>query len=714
MASEPTSSRGVRSWLRRFLRQCKAALGNPLAWALAFLVAVLFKYSEADRVLVGLEAALCNNTKWCPQLNNPEKLLKARFARINRCGNKPIRIIVPFKGEGPTLATARLLEQHFSEKLGAKFEAIEIQNIPEYSDTHDDSMFAAEFVSGIDLSDGCTILLHNSGLLYGILQFDDLQTATRNHFSGGYSFQWIGRINKTPLVVIAGANTPHPDFSSLTRAIIAKEKIVAAHAGISSNSHKCLAHLSRLEWRGEPLTSTSKSYGGTALAVDAVANGKDNITFLCDQTTNPRIGTYRMLRPSPIRPLRIFSDVLVEDYRDFEHEFDAAMATAHGLYAPPKTNSNIVDLYNVVLRSYVEQEAKDSERMRAGVRQATLKEQSRRGHYESDAAEVGANTRYVDQACPAPFNLYKIRNGQAQNFVNEKSSQCRLAKQPRLQTADESQSRPNSRPASREEGRDCDGCPLMVVVPRGSFMMGTPEGEGERNSDEGPVRLVNIADDFLVGKYEVTFSEWASCAAEKSCREKKLASTDHPGHPVKYVTWEETQSFIKWLSTKAGKNYRLLTEAEWEYAARGVVDASAQHARFFFGDSEADLCKFANVADLRLKNAKSSYRVAYANCDDGFPYVAHVGQKAANPFGLHDMLGNVWEWVQDCYRQDYRGVPSNGTASAEFKGCDRVNRGGSWMSPVWKFRLGFRDRTDPRKGLEELGFRVARNIRESR
>ena len=205
--------------------------------------------------------------------------------------------------------------------------------------------------------------------------------------------------------------------------------------------------------------------------------------------------------------------------------------------------------------------------------------------------------------------------------------------------------------------RDCPECPEMVVVPAGEFMMGSPPSEEGRGDDEGPVHRVTIAEPFAVGKYEVTFDEWDACVSGGGCGGHRPDSKDRGRQPVAEVSWEDAQAYVAWLSRKTGEAYRLLSEAEWEYAARAGTTT-----RYHWGDDIG-------------RNRANCYD---DSCGDSWDYTAPVGSFAANAFGLHDVHGNVWEWVEDCWNGNYAGAPSDGSAW-ESGNCDgRVLRGGSW------------------------------------
>ena len=229
-------------------------------------------------------------------------------------------------------------------------------------------------------------------------------------------------------------------------------------------------------------------------------------------------------------------------------------------------------------------------------------------------------------------------------------------------------------PGSGQSARDCPECPEMVVVPAGSFMMGSPASETGRSSDEGPQRKVTIARPIAVGKFEVTFEEWAACVAGQGCASNKEPGDQGWGtgrRPVINVSWDHAKEYVAWLSRKTGKAYRLLTEAEWEYAARGVTSASARHTRFHFGDSDGALGEHAWFS------GNSGSRTH------------EVGQKRPNAWGLHDMHGNVMEWVLDQYNEKgyagREGVAENPLAIPTTL-YPRVARGGSWYDPPEELR----------------------------
>ncbi len=243
--------------------------------------------------------------------------------------------------------------------------------------------------------------------------------------------------------------------------------------------------------------------------------------------------------------------------------------------------------------------------------------------------------------------------------------------------------------------RDCDYCPEMVVVPAGSFIMGSPDSEGGRDGDEGPQRRVTIRE-FAAGKHEVTWVDWSECVARGGCDPLNASGGPLGNRPVTNVSWNDAETYARWLSRETGRTYRLLTEAEWEYAARSGAttpyppDVEASHDHMNYG---ADTCCSGLAAGR-----------------DRWVRTSPAGSFDPNAFGLHDMQGNVWEWVQDCYTPSYTGVPTDGRSASEVHGCSRVYRGGSWNSHPAYLRSAYRSGYGPSYRSDDLGFRVARSI----
>ena len=209
--------------------------------------------------------------------------------------------------------------------------------------------------------------------------------------------------------------------------------------------------------------------------------------------------------------------------------------------------------------------------------------------------------------------------------------------------------------------RECASqfCPEMVVVPAGSFLMGAPHTR-ELRENERPQHKVSIARLFAVSKFEVTFDEWDTCVRYGDCKFiPPDAGWGRGRRPVIFVSWEDAQEYVAWLSRLTGKSYRLLTEAEYEYVTR-----AGTQTEFPWGNDVGT--NRANCRDCLIRSERSS---------------TPVGSFPPNAFGLYDMVGNVFEWVQDCYIEGYGNAPTDGSAFIT-PGCGaRVIRGGSWESP---------------------------------
>lgn len=258
-----------------------------------------------------------------------------------------------------------------------------------------------------------------------------------------------------------------------------------------------------------------------------------------------------------------------------------------------------------------------------------------------------------------------------------------------------------SGPKVGSQFRDCTACPLMVVVPAGSFLMGSPASEPERESDEGPQHQVTIPASFAVGVFEVTWAEWEACAAARACNNSAVdgAGGDQGwgkgNRPVINVSWNDAQAYAAWLSDKTGKRYRLLSEAEWEYVARAGTTTP-----FNTGDRiTTDQANF-NGNYTSNGSAKGVYRQK----------TVPVGSFSPNRFGLHDVHGNVWEWVEDCYNASYGGAPIDGSAWLIGDCSERVLRGGSWSNDPRYLRSAARYWDTPTDRDSDLGFRLARTL----
>ncbi len=244
-----------------------------------------------------------------------------------------------------------------------------------------------------------------------------------------------------------------------------------------------------------------------------------------------------------------------------------------------------------------------------------------------------------------------------------------------------------SKPGS--EFTECaSGCPAMIVVPAGSFKMGSPATEGDRSPNEGPQHEVTIAKPFAVGRIGVTFAQWDACVAAGACRKLGDNAWGRGDRPVINVGWSDAVQYVEWLARTTGKPYRLLSEAEWEYAARAGTTT-----RFSFGDEDSELDRYGWYF-------KNSDRKTQA-----------VGSKTANGFGLYDMHGNVHEWVADPWHENYESAPSDGTVWRNNPVPNRhVARGGSWYFDAKNLRSA--SRVGPPSNLQDgnVGLRVARTV----
>lgn len=274
---------------------------------------------------------------------------------------------------------------------------------------------------------------------------------------------------------------------------------------------------------------------------------------------------------------------------------------------------------------------------------------------------------------------------------------------------------PSPAPQQAWVAKDCPQCPEMVSIPLGAFVMGASPGEEEREKvpsswlgKASPQRAVTISDRFSLGRYEVTRGQYAAFVAAtghttfSNCPVSAQSDSD----PVACVSWTDATAYVEWLSRTTSKTYRLPSEAEWEYAAR----AGTGTARYW-GDGRNEACRFANVADrtaAQKLNRQQNNAAEVFQCADNFIYTAPVGKFQPNGFGLHDMLGNVAEWVEDCWNNDHRGA-SPGQYARLGGDCNvRVLRGAGWNSYPSFVRAAARDGDVASDRVNAVGFRVAR------
>lgn len=287
--------------------------------------------------------------------------------------------------------------------------------------------------------------------------------------------------------------------------------------------------------------------------------------------------------------------------------------------------------------------------------------------------------------------------------------------------------------------KDCEVCPEVVVIPAGTFVMGSTAEETERAEvrerdrvREQPPRQVNIHVDFALGRFEVTVAEWRAFTEAtgrepgESCLTWDIpanawqwvdgATWWEPGyeqtdqHPVGCVDLPETEAYVAWLSEMSGQTYRVPTEAEWEYAARAGTSTLQ-----YWSDDMENVCAYANVSDKSRSDAHGGLAenpTRFSPCNDGYVYAAPVGKFLPNQFGLYDMVGNIWEWVQDCFVVGYEGAPSDGSAYLDAPECDRrIVRSGSWYGRNWFNRPAARSREAPDFRASTLGVRVLRELK---
>ncbi len=251
-----------------------------------------------------------------------------------------------------------------------------------------------------------------------------------------------------------------------------------------------------------------------------------------------------------------------------------------------------------------------------------------------------------------------------------------------------------------ETFRECAVCPQMVTIPAGDSFMGSPESELDRDSDEGRLQSVTVPA-FAAGRFEVSFAEWDACLADGGCSGYRPSDLGwgRGSQPVILVSWEDARAFVAWLSARTGRQYRLLSEVEWEYAAR-----AGSSSAFWWGAA--------------VSPAQANYDGSLTYGDGRPGEFRHrtlpVDSFEPNPFGLYNVHGNVWEWLEDCYPRRYDEMPeaSRRTGAAWVEdGCKmRVFRGGSWGDAPSVLRAANRGRYEPFIRNTSSGFRVGRTL----
>ena len=260
----------------------------------------------------------------------------------------------------------------------------------------------------------------------------------------------------------------------------------------------------------------------------------------------------------------------------------------------------------------------------------------------------------------------------------------------------------DDRPAARLKrlrDRRADYAPDMVTIQPGRFLMGSPQGETRRDRNEGPQIEVSIPYSFEIGRFEVTYAEWRDCVEAGGCKGYRPDDNGwgRGDRPVTNVSYQDAQSYIAWLNKSTGKQYRLPTEAEWEYVARA-------------GGS----LPFSTATGTGISDRE-------ANFNGEFPYgggakgrylkkTVPVGSYAPNAFGVHDIHGNVYEWVSDCYAKSHQGNPANGQRRTDGDCNRRIIRGGSWVTHGYQMRAAKRLSYTMDYRYDDFGFRLARTI----
>ncbi len=282
--------------------------------------------------------------------------------------------------------------------------------------------------------------------------------------------------------------------------------------------------------------------------------------------------------------------------------------------------------------------------------------------------------------------------------------------------------------------RDCETCPEMVVIPPGTFEMGSDRLNQMRDNEvrpEGPIRTITIAEPFAAGQFEITKAEYAQFITAtgytpaQECitwggrdpvqgvtwLDPSIGRPPADDEPVVCVDWKDTKAYVEWLAEETGQPYRLLSEAEWEYVAK-----AGSKATWPWGEDATRICEFGNVFDQTgtqepRATLNSNANATAADCDDGHMLVASVGQFKPNAFGLYDTIGNVWEWVEDCSLTLYADEPVDGSAFQVDGQCEKRGvRSGSWRSRLSRQQPTFRGRDPEHWAYYMFGFRVARDL----
>ena len=250
---------------------------------------------------------------------------------------------------------------------------------------------------------------------------------------------------------------------------------------------------------------------------------------------------------------------------------------------------------------------------------------------------------------------------------------------------------------SKNSFKECDTCPEMVVVPAGSFVIGSPESESGRRMSEGPQHRVTFARQFAVGRFAATFAEWDACVADGGCNGYRPSDEGwgRGKRPVINVNWDDAKAYVAWLSRKTGKTYRFLSEAEREYVTRAGTTTP-----FWWG----------STISTSQANYDGNYTYGSGSKGEHRKKTMPVNSFQPNPWGLYQVHGNVWEWTEDCRNESYRGAPIDGSAWTTCDPAKRVHRGGAWNGYPTYLRSAYRSYNPSGSRSNTEGFRVARTL----
>jgi formylglycine-generating enzyme required for sulfatase activity len=382
--------------------------------------------------------------------------------------------------------------------------------------------------------------------------------------------------------------------------------------------------------------------------------------------------------------------------------------------------------YQLMRAQPVERGQRDAEKRHAEAqevakRQAALDADKRRKEAEEIAKRQAA--RDADRRRKEADEAARLDAERRRKAAEEASKRQALLDLEKQRKAEEERAR---RPD--EAFKDCDTCPEMVQVPAGEFLMGSSKVEidsGGGAANEGPQRKVAIKQPLAVGRYEITkdqieaFVQTTGYSVGDKCwtlegnapKEREGRSFRNPGypqagtHPAVCVSWQDAKAYVAWLTKTTGKVYALLSEAQWEYVARAGTTG-----RYPLGSSEADLCALGNGADQAASASTLPADWDYLFCDDRHVHTAPVGSFKPNAFGIFDLMGNAWEWVEDCYGESLAGAPADGQASMRGDCQLHAVRGGSWSATARMLRMAVRGKAPAGSRFDDVGFRVVRTL----